>query len=45
MNSGRNPVPRPDEIEAVRMLLEKMGISPADLMHAPTNSPAAPTFC
>jgi integrase/recombinase XerC len=26
------------------MLLEKMGISPADLIHAPTNPPTAPTF-
>jgi integrase/recombinase XerC len=44
MNSSRNPAPRPDEIEAARILLEKMGISPADLTDAPTDSPAVPTF-
>jgi integrase/recombinase XerC len=44
MNSSRNPAPRPDEIEAARILLRKMGISPADLTDAPTDSPAVPTF-
>jgi integrase/recombinase XerC len=44
MNSSRNPASHPGEIEAVRILLEKMGINPADLMRAPTDSPGAPTF-
>ena len=44
MNSSRNPVPHPGEIEAARVLLEKMGINPADLMRASTDSPGVPTF-
>ena len=44
MNSSRNPAPRPEEIEAARLLLEKMGINPADLMHASGHSPSIPTF-
>jgi integrase/recombinase XerC len=44
MNSGRTPAPRPEEIEAARILLGKMGISPADLMDAPADSPGVPTF-
>ena len=44
MNSSRNPAPRPEEIEAARLLLEKMGINPADLMRASSDSPSIPTF-
>ncbi len=44
MNSSRNPAHRPGEIEAARLLLEKMGINPADLMRASTDSPGVPTF-
>jgi len=44
MNNERKPASRLDEIEAARMLLDKMGISPADLVRAPTDSPGAPTF-
>jgi integrase/recombinase XerC len=44
MNSSRNPAPRPQEIEAARLLLEKMGINPADLMRASSDSPGVPTF-
>ena len=44
MNSSRNPAPRPEEIEAARLLLEKMGINPADLMRASSDSPSVPTF-
>src|SRR6266571_9195171 len=44
MNNDRKPASRLDEIEAARMLLDKMGISPADLVRAPTDSPGAPTF-
>ena len=44
MNSGRNPPPRPEEIEAARLLLEKMGINPADLMRASSESSSVPTF-
>jgi integrase/recombinase XerC len=44
MNKDRNPTSRLDEIEAARMLLEKMGINPADLLRASTDSPRAPTF-
>jgi integrase/recombinase XerC len=44
MNNNRNPAPRPEEIQAARMLLDKMGISPADLLHASADSPEAPIF-
>ena len=44
MNNGRNPASRLEEIEAARILLEKMGINPADLMRASTDSPGVPTF-
>jgi hypothetical protein len=44
MNSSRNPVPHPGEIEAARILLEKMGIDPADLTRASAASPGVPTF-
>ncbi len=44
MNNDHSPASRPAEIEAARMLLEKMGINPADLMRAPADSPRAPAF-
>jgi len=44
MNSSRNPSPHPGDIEAARVLLEKMGINPADLTRASTDSPGVPTF-
>ena len=44
MNNDRSPAARLDEIKAARMLLEKMGINPADLLRAPADSPEAPTF-
>ncbi len=44
MNNSRDPAGRSDEIKAARMLLAKMGINPADLTHAPADSPTAPTF-
>ncbi len=44
MNNDRSNAPRPDEILAARMLLDKMGISPADLMRAPADPTGAPTF-
>jgi len=44
MNSSPNPAPRPEEIEAARLLLEKMGINLADLMRASSDSPGVPTF-
>src|SRR3954470_2371582 len=40
-----NDHPRPAEIEAARVLLEKLGVSPADLLDAPAGSSAGvPTF-
>jgi integrase/recombinase XerC len=39
-----NDHPRPAEIEAARVLLEKLGVSPADLLHAPVESAGVPTF-
>src|SRR5260370_22616388 len=44
MNNDRGPAPRPDEIKAARMLLDKMGINPADLIHAPADPRGVPTF-
>jgi integrase/recombinase XerC len=44
MNSDRSPASRLDEIKAARMLLDKMGISPADLIRTPADPPVAPTF-
>jgi integrase/recombinase XerC len=44
MNNDREPAARLDEIEAARLLLEKMGINPADLVRPPAGSPATPTF-
>jgi len=39
-----NDRPRPAEIEAARVLLEKLGVSPADLLHAPVAPADIPTF-
>jgi hypothetical protein len=39
MNSDRSPASRLDEIKAARMLLDKMGISPADLIRTPPIPP------
>jgi len=44
MNNDRSPASRFDDIKAARMLLEKMGINPADLLRAPADSAGAPTF-
>jgi hypothetical protein len=39
-----NDHPRHAEIEAARLLLEKLGVTPADLLDAPAGSPVVPTF-
>jgi integrase len=39
-----NDHPRPAEIEAARVLLEKLGVSPADLLHGSAESADVPTF-
>ena len=44
MNDGDRRVPRITEVEAARVLLEKMGLTPADLLRVPSPSLAAPTF-
>ena len=44
MHNDPDPAHRLDEIKAARMLLDKMGINPADLIRAPADSLAAPTF-
>ena len=44
MNDIDHASPPLREIEAARMLLEKMGISPADLLRAPAASPPGPAF-
>jgi integrase/recombinase XerC len=44
MNRSLDPAPRPEEIKAARLLLAKMGIDPADLMRASSDSPGVPTF-
>jgi hypothetical protein len=44
MNNDSNPVPQLSDIQAARMLLDKMGINPADLMRAPTSFSEPPTF-
>ena len=47
--TGGNPAPlagtpeRP-QVEAALLVLERMGLSPADLMAVPTTRPALPTF-
>jgi integrase/recombinase XerC len=44
MNDSSHPDTHLSDIEAARMLLEKMGISPADLLPAPGALPEAPAF-
>jgi len=44
MSNDPDPAHRLEEIKAARMLLDKMGINPADLIRAPADSLAAPTF-
>jgi integrase/recombinase XerC len=44
MNNDRVPASRSEEIKAARMLLDKMGITPADRIRAPADSAGAPTF-
>jgi hypothetical protein len=44
VNNDRVPASRSEEIKAARMLLDKMGITPADLIRAPADSAGAPTF-
>ena len=44
MNNDHSPASRLDEIKAARIVLEKMGINPADLLRAPADSAGAPTF-
>lgn len=44
MNNDHSPAARFDEIKAARVLLEKMGINPADLLRASADSAGAPTF-
>ena len=44
MNDSDHSAHEFSEIEAARLLLEKMGISPADLLRAPIAQPEAPTF-
>jgi integrase/recombinase XerC len=44
MNNESNPVPQLSDIQAARMLLDKMGINPADLIRAPAGVPEPPTF-
>jgi integrase/recombinase XerC len=36
--------PSPAELDAVRLLLARMGVSPVDLLQAAPTRPAAPTF-
>jgi len=44
MNDSDRPAPPLTEVQAARMLLEKMGISPADLLRAPAAPQEAPDF-
>jgi len=44
MSERDHPAPAPGEIEAARMLLERMGIHPADLLRASANPPEVPAF-
>ena len=41
-----NPGSRPDagDVEAARLLLERLGVSPADLLEGPSQRPSVPTF-
>jgi len=44
MNDRDRPAPSLTEVQAARMLLEKMGISPTDLLSAPAAPQEAPAF-
>src|SRR5512135_3240954 len=44
MTDGHQPDPALSNIEAARLLLEKMGISPADLLHSSPPMADSPTF-
>ena len=44
MNDNAGHAPSLAEIDAARMLLEKLGVTPADLLRAPSDSPGIPTF-
>jgi integrase len=44
MNENAGHAPGRAEIDAARMLLEKLGVTPADLLRAPADSPGIPTF-
>ncbi len=44
MKDNDSPAPAFTEIQAVRILLEKMGVNPADLQRAPTTPPEVPLF-
>ena len=44
MNDNAGRVPGRAEIDAARMLLDKLGVTPNDLLHAPADSPGVPTF-
>ena len=44
MNLNERPAVPAGDIAAARLLLQKLGIDPADLLHEPAGSPAIPTF-
>ena len=44
MNHPERPAVPASDIAAARLLLQKMGIDPADLLQEPAESPQVPTF-
>ena len=44
MNDNAGRVPGRAEIDAARMLLDKLGVTPNDLLHAPAERPGVPSF-
>jgi len=44
MNHAERPAVPASDIAAARLLLQKMGIDPADLLQEPPESPQVPTF-
>jgi hypothetical protein len=44
MNHPQRPAASASDIAAARLLLQKMGIDPADLLQEPPESPQVPTF-
>ena len=44
MNHPQRPAVPASDITAARLLLQKMGIDPADLLQEPDESPQVPTF-